>query len=168
VHGSIGSTLLLATVEPIATRSNVPVIEVTEFATLAKLAERCGQLVMHWSRSDVETFVILDEGTTYRFRTCSAETPPIGEPRMQDPLTLTTPRTSNSISVREMLVAADCLVPGRHVATSTLRNPEPRIATRSSAVRHPHLVLRPSSCFPIKRFGSMRHSARMGPSALPA
>jgi hypothetical protein len=37
----------------------VPVIEVTEFATLAKLAERCGQLVMHWSRSDVETFVIL-------------------------------------------------------------------------------------------------------------
>ena len=59
---------LLATVEPIATPPNVPVIEVTEFATLAKLAERCGQLVMHWSRSDVETFVILDEGTTYRFR----------------------------------------------------------------------------------------------------
>ena len=43
--------------------------------TLAKLAERCGQLVMHWSRSDVETFVILDEGTTYRYRTTSAGTP---------------------------------------------------------------------------------------------
>ena len=66
---------LLATVEPIATPPNVPVIEVTEFATLAKLAERCGQLVMHWSRSGVETFVILDEGTTYRYRTSSTGTP---------------------------------------------------------------------------------------------
>jgi hypothetical protein len=70
---------ILATVEPIATPPNVPVIEVTEFSTLAKLAERCGQLVLHWSRSDVETFVILDEGTTYRYRTAagngSAEDP---------------------------------------------------------------------------------------------
>jgi len=74
---------LLATVEPIATPQNVPVIEVTEFATLAKLAERCGQLVMHWSRSDVETFVILDEGTTYRYRTSSAGTP-ADDPRTQE------------------------------------------------------------------------------------
>ena len=74
---------LLATVEPIATPQNVPVIEVTEFATLAKLAERCGQLVMHWSRSDVETFVILDEGTTYRYRTSSATTP-AADPRTQE------------------------------------------------------------------------------------
>jgi len=74
---------LLATVEPIATPPNVPVIEVTEFATLAKLAERCGQLVMHWSRSDVETFVILDEGTTYRYRTSSAGTP-ADDPRTQE------------------------------------------------------------------------------------
>ncbi len=75
---------LLATVEPIATPANVPVIEVTEFATLAKLAERCGQLVMHWSRSDVETFVILDEGTTYRYRTSSAAIVPAVDPRSQD------------------------------------------------------------------------------------
>ncbi len=74
---------LLATVEPIATPQNVPVIEVTEFATLAKLAERCGQLVMHWSRSDVETFVILDEGTTYRYRTSSASTA-ADDPRTQE------------------------------------------------------------------------------------
>ena len=74
---------LLATVQPIATPPNVPVIEVTEFATLAKLAERCGQLVMHWSRSDVETFVILDEGTTYRYRTSSAGTP-ADDPRTQE------------------------------------------------------------------------------------
>ncbi len=60
---------ILASVAPIATPANVPVIEVSEFATLAKLAERCGQLVMHWSRAGVETFVIMDEGTTYRYRT---------------------------------------------------------------------------------------------------
>ena len=29
---------------------------------------------MHWSRSGVETFVILDEGTTYRYRTSSTGT----------------------------------------------------------------------------------------------
>ena len=62
---------ILASVAPIATPANVPVIEVSEFATLAKLAERCGQLVMHWSRAGVETFVIMDEGTTYRYRTSS-------------------------------------------------------------------------------------------------
>lgn len=60
---------LLASVEPITTRPNLPVIEVTEFETLAKLAERCGLLVLHWSRTDVDTFVVLDEGTTYRYRT---------------------------------------------------------------------------------------------------
>ena len=38
---------------------------------------------MHWSRSDVETFVILDEGTTYRYRTSSASTP-TDEARMQE------------------------------------------------------------------------------------
>jgi signal peptidase I len=60
---------LLASVEPITTRPNLPVIEVTEFDTLAKLAERCGLLVLHWSRTDVDTFIVLDEGTTYRYRT---------------------------------------------------------------------------------------------------
>jgi len=49
----------------------VPVVDVAEFATLAKLSERCGQLVLHWTRSNIETFVVLDEGTTYRYRTGS-------------------------------------------------------------------------------------------------
>jgi hypothetical protein len=62
---------LLAAVHPITTPTGRPVIEVAEFATLAKLAERCGQLVLYWSRSDVDTFIVLDEGTTYRYRTRS-------------------------------------------------------------------------------------------------
>jgi hypothetical protein len=45
-----------------------PVIDVTTFATLAKLAERYGLLVLHWTRSGVETFVVQDENITYRYR----------------------------------------------------------------------------------------------------
>jgi hypothetical protein len=62
---------LLASVEPMTTPADVPVVDVAEFATLAKLSERCGQLVLHWTRSNIETFVVLDEGTTYRYRTGS-------------------------------------------------------------------------------------------------
>jgi hypothetical protein len=62
---------LLASLHPITTPTNRPVIEVAGFATLAKLAGRCGQFVLHWSRSDVDTFIVLDEGTTYRYRTRS-------------------------------------------------------------------------------------------------
>jgi hypothetical protein len=42
---------------------------VVDFPTLAKLAERYELLVLHWRRSDVETFVVQDQGTTYRYRT---------------------------------------------------------------------------------------------------
>jgi len=63
---------LLAAVQPITTPPNSPVIEVNAFTTLATLAERCGQLVLHWSRSGMDTFLVLDEGTTYRYRTGAA------------------------------------------------------------------------------------------------
>ncbi len=63
---------LLAPVEPMTTPADVPVVDVAEFGTPAELSERCGQLVLHWTRSDIETFVELDEGTTYRYRTGSA------------------------------------------------------------------------------------------------
>ncbi|MDT0262069.1 DUF5305 family protein [Jatrophihabitans lederbergiae] len=64
---------LLAAVQPITTPPNSPVIEVNAFTTLATLAERCGQLVLHWSRSGMDTFLVLDEGTTYRYRTGAAD-----------------------------------------------------------------------------------------------
>jgi VCBS repeat-containing protein len=60
-----------------------PVVDVTQFATLAKLAERYGLLVLHWCRSGVETFVVQDEGITYRYR---ASTSPSSEA-----LTVTSP-----------------------------------------------------------------------------
>ena len=59
---------ILVPVAPMTTPSGRPVIDVSEFATLVKLAERYGLLVLHWSRSDVDTFVVQDESTTYRYR----------------------------------------------------------------------------------------------------
>lgn len=60
---------ILIQVQPMPTPPGRPVVDVVDFATLAKLAQRYGLLVMHWSRSNVETFVVQDEGTTYRYRT---------------------------------------------------------------------------------------------------
>lgn len=60
---------LLLRVEPMTAPSGPPVVNVTEFHTLARLAERHGLMILHWSRSDSETFVVQDEGTTYRYRT---------------------------------------------------------------------------------------------------
>ncbi|MDT4944956.1 MAG: hypothetical protein QOH14_1689 [Pseudonocardiales bacterium] len=60
---------LLALVHPLPARPNLPVVDVTEFATLARIAERAGLPVLHWARSDVETFVVMEKGSTYRYRT---------------------------------------------------------------------------------------------------
>jgi signal peptidase I len=59
---------LLVRVHPMPAPQGRPVIDVTTFPTLAKLAERYGLLVLHWSRSGVETFVVQDENITYRYR----------------------------------------------------------------------------------------------------
>jgi hypothetical protein len=42
-----------------------PVIRVTEFRTLARLAERYQLLVLYWSAADSVTFVMPDEAVTY-------------------------------------------------------------------------------------------------------
>ena len=60
---------LLARVEPLSTSTDLPVIDVADFATLAKLAENAGLLVLHWTDGDRETYVVLGDGTAYRYRT---------------------------------------------------------------------------------------------------
>jgi signal peptidase I len=64
---------ILVEVEPMSTPSGRPTVDVVDFATLAKLAGRYELLVLHWSRSGVETFLLQDQGTTYRYRTGSPE-----------------------------------------------------------------------------------------------
>ncbi|MDQ0826190.1 signal peptidase I [Arthrobacter sp. B2I5] len=73
---------LLVRVHPMPAPQGRPVIDVTTFPTLAKLAERYGLLVLHWSRSGVETFVVQDENITYRYRAGSepAQVEPQPEP----------------------------------------------------------------------------------------
>jgi hypothetical protein len=66
---------LLLRVHPIPAPQGRPVIDVTTFATLAKLAERYGLLVLHWSRSGVETFLVQDENITYRYRAGANQAP---------------------------------------------------------------------------------------------
>ena len=59
----------LVSVQPMPAPPGRPMVDVADFATLARLAERYELLVLHWARSDVETFVVQDEGTTYRYLT---------------------------------------------------------------------------------------------------
>ncbi|WP_024285452.1 signal peptidase I [Cellulomonas sp. KRMCY2] len=66
---------MIVVVQPMVTPAGRPVVDVPEFATLAKIAERYGLLVLHWTRSGVGTFVVQDEGTTYRYR-ASVDAPP--------------------------------------------------------------------------------------------
>jgi len=60
---------LLLPVEPMTSPPGRPVVDVTDFAALAKLSERYGLMVMHWTRANVDTFTVHDDGITYRYRT---------------------------------------------------------------------------------------------------
>ncbi|MDQ1629102.1 MAG: hypothetical protein QOI54_2846 [Actinomycetota bacterium] len=60
---------LLLSVQPVAAAPGRPVVDVSEFPMLVRLAERYGLLVLHWSRSGVDTYIVQDEGVTYRYST---------------------------------------------------------------------------------------------------
>jgi signal peptidase I len=60
---------LLVPIRPSGSPTGAHVVDVEAFATLAKLAERYGLLVLHWSERGVETFVVQDEHVVYRYST---------------------------------------------------------------------------------------------------
>lgn len=64
---------LLLPVLPIALTPGRPVVDVPDMKALATLAERYGLLVLHWERGGVMTYVVQDEGTTYRLRSWVAQ-----------------------------------------------------------------------------------------------
>ncbi|MBX7443359.1 MULTISPECIES: DUF5305 family protein [unclassified Arthrobacter] len=66
----------LVKVHPMPAPQGRPVIDVTTFPTLAKLAERYGLLILHWNRSGVETFIVQDENITYRYRPSTPDARP--------------------------------------------------------------------------------------------
>lgn len=59
---------LILPVLPVVLAPGRPVVDVPDVDALARLAERYGLLVLHWSRGGVDTYVVQDEGTTYRYR----------------------------------------------------------------------------------------------------
>jgi signal peptidase I len=71
---------LLLPVLPIALTPGRPVVDVPDMDALATLAERYGLLVLHWERGGVTTYVVQDEGTTYRFRSWAAQPLELLEP----------------------------------------------------------------------------------------
>ena len=73
---------MLVPVRPVTTAPGSPVIDVATFAALVRLAERYGLLVLHWTRSGIETFIVQDEGNTYRYRTGAQD------PQSEDPESL--------------------------------------------------------------------------------
>jgi hypothetical protein len=78
---------LIVRVDPMPTPPGRPVVNVTEFKTLTRLAERYELLILHWSRNNVETFVVQDEGTTYLYRCDVNDSPiPIDPDAMATPL----------------------------------------------------------------------------------
>jgi hypothetical protein len=56
-------------VNPVQTPQERPVVDVTEPATLVKLAERYGLLILHWTSDGAETYLVQDDAITYRYRT---------------------------------------------------------------------------------------------------
>ena len=60
---------ILLPVEPVTLTPGRPVVDVATMEALVRLAERYGLLVLHWERSGVTTYVVQDEGATYRYRT---------------------------------------------------------------------------------------------------
>ncbi|MDQ0241428.1 signal peptidase I [Arthrobacter bambusae] len=75
---------LLVRVHPMPAPQGRPIIDVTTFSTLAKLAERYGLLVLHWTRAGVETFVVQDENITYRYRPGAGPVPAEPQPELAD------------------------------------------------------------------------------------
>lgn len=78
---------LLVPVHPTPVPPGRAAVDVADFDTLAKLAERYGLLILHWSRSGVETFLVHDENTAYRYRTghVAASAEKVGEEALTNP-----------------------------------------------------------------------------------
>jgi signal peptidase I len=59
---------LLVGVAPLQLQPGHTLVDVTDLATLNRLAEQYGSLIMHWAAAGRENFVVLDQSTAYRYR----------------------------------------------------------------------------------------------------
>jgi hypothetical protein len=116
---------LLVAVEPMASPPGKPVVNVGDFLALVRLAERYGQLILHWSRGEVETFVVRDEGITYRYRTSTEEEVPDEE----------RPKMLQSVERSRADSTVVDGTAGEGVPAEDARQPARRRAPRKAAVR---------------------------------
>ena len=63
---------LLLPVLPVAFPPGARIVDVTTMDSLAELARSYGLPVLHWSRSGVDTYVVQDDDTAYRYRSGSS------------------------------------------------------------------------------------------------
>ncbi len=114
------------------------VVQVASPDELARLAERYGLLVLHWTEAGTAVFVVQDDGTAYRWTTAdagspasaAAEVPASGErPAEQDPVD------------RELLEAARLEVERREAARQEAARQEAarQVAARLEAARQERL-----------------------------
>jgi signal peptidase I len=73
---------LLLQVQPVAPPGDLPVIRVTQFRTLVRLAERYQQLILFWANPapGSTTFAVFDDAATYWYCTDPAAVAPAAEP----------------------------------------------------------------------------------------
>lgn len=63
---------LLVEVQPLEAPADHPVVYVTGFDTLVRLAERYHLLIMYWSGDGSTTYTVHDDGTAFRYTTGTA------------------------------------------------------------------------------------------------
>ena len=63
---------LLVAAEPIGPPPDRPLVELSRFATLARIARSYGLLVMHWQRDGAVVFVVWDDAASYRYQVLPA------------------------------------------------------------------------------------------------
>ena len=68
---------LLVEAKPMRAPTARPMIEVTAFETLARIAQRYGLLVLHWPDGDGTTYTVHDDAAAYRYSTATEPTEPV-------------------------------------------------------------------------------------------
>ena len=65
----------LAEAQPMPVPTDRPVVEVTAFRTLAKLARHHRRLILHWTADGSTTYLVLDDVAAYRYRVGAVAVP---------------------------------------------------------------------------------------------
>lgn len=60
---------MLVGAEPVDTPPGHVCVDVSDFETLVRVADRYGLFILHWTRANLDTYLVRDDATSYRYRT---------------------------------------------------------------------------------------------------